>query len=151
MQSTMVEHAWGSQEKMVAKCHLLFKIVPFVPDKSAWIFGMLFRTKMTNFASGSEPNRALFWGNNPEFILVMKKAFQQYIIFLCLKSFAKKSCFSRQFVKLTVKVCLVLYIGPTVAQIQDLRPLPDLFRCYEFIGSLKIGKQSFHWKLCFLR
>ena len=46
-----------------------------------------------NFANGSEPNGALFWGNDPEFTLVTKNSFQQYIIYLCLKSFAKSHIF----------------------------------------------------------
>ena len=33
----------------------------------------------------------------------------------------KKSCFSRQFVKLIVKVYLVLHVGPTGTRNQDLR------------------------------
>ena len=39
------------------------------------------------------PNRVLFWVDNIEFILVSKNAFQQYIICLSLKSFAKKIMF----------------------------------------------------------
>ena len=64
-----------------------------------------FLCKKWKLSSWSEPNEALFWGNNFEFILVTKKkTFQRYIIYLCLKLFAKKSHFSRQSLKLTVKV-----------------------------------------------
>ena len=35
-------------------------MVPFIYDESAQIVDMFFRVKMTNFVSGSEPNRALF-------------------------------------------------------------------------------------------
>ena len=45
------------------------------------------------FASESEPNRALFWGDNPKLMLVLKNSFQRYIISLCLKSFAKSYTF----------------------------------------------------------
>ena len=40
--------------------NLLFKMVPSVSDESARIVGTLFYTKATNFASSSEPNKALF-------------------------------------------------------------------------------------------
>ena len=43
-----------------AHLDLLVKMVPFVPDGSARIVGTYLRTKMTNFASGSESNGALF-------------------------------------------------------------------------------------------
>ena len=45
--------------------------------------------------------------------------------------------------KLTVKVCIILHVGPTNAQNQDLRPLPDLFQCHEYNNGLRIGKQAF--------
>ena len=79
-----------------------------------------------NIASGSEPNRTLFRDNVHEFRRA-KNVFQRYIICLCLKSFAKKSHFSKQTVKLTVKVCHILRAGPTGTQNQDLRPLFDSF------------------------
>ena len=39
---------------------LLIAIVPSIPDESIWIVNTLFRAKMVNFVSGSEPNGALF-------------------------------------------------------------------------------------------
>ena len=53
-----------------------------------------------SFALRSEPNGALFWGNNPKFILMKKNAFWWHIICLCLMPFAKKSYVSRQTVKI---------------------------------------------------
>ena len=73
--------------------NLLFKMVSFVLDESAQIISMYFRTKIVDFASGLEPNRASFLGNDLEFILVAKNTFQWYIICLCLKSFAKSQVF----------------------------------------------------------
>ena len=55
-------------------------------------------------------------------------------------SFAKKSHFSRQIVKLIVKICLVLRANPIGTQNQDPRPLPDLFWRYKSNGILKIDK-----------
>ena len=65
----------------------LFKILPSVPNKSAWIIGL------HSCAIRSMPNGALFWWNDPKFVLVTKNTLQQYIIYLCLMSFAKKSLF----------------------------------------------------------
>ena len=72
---------------------LLVKMVSSVPDESARIICTYFRAKTTNFVSGSEPNGALFWGNDFKFILVVKNAFQRCLICLCLKSFAKSHIF----------------------------------------------------------
>ena len=47
---------------------------------------------------------SLFWGNDLEFLLIVKNTFQQYIICLYLKSFAKKTRFLRHIVKLTIKI-----------------------------------------------
>ena len=52
----------------------------------------------------------------------------------------KKLRFSRQFMKLIVKLYLVLHAGPIETQNQDLRPLPDLFRHHESNVSLRFGK-----------
>ena len=57
-----------------------------------------------NFAIRFKWNKALFWGNDPEFILMTKNTFRWHIIFLCLVPFCKKSCFLRQAVKIAVKV-----------------------------------------------
>ena len=43
---------------------LLVKMVPSITDKSARIVDTHFCTKTGNFASGSEPNKTLFWGND---------------------------------------------------------------------------------------
>ena len=42
--------------------------------------------------------------------------------------------------KMLVKVCFVLRTGPARTRNQDSIPLPDLFRCHESNGGLKIGK-----------
>ena len=55
----------------------------------------------------------------------------------------KKSCFSRQFVKLTIKACLILRVGPTETHNQDVRPLLDSFRHHESNSSLRIDKRAF--------
>ena len=62
-------------------CHhvqhnLLFKMAPSVRDKSARIIGTLFCADWQNFDNWSEPNGALFWGNDLESILVTKNDFQ---------------------------------------------------------------------------
>ena len=68
--------------------------------------------KNRNFASGSKTNRALFWGNDPKFILMMKNSFQQYIIWLYFnKSFSKSHFFRDKPWKISIKVCLVLCSG----------------------------------------
>ena len=115
-------------------------MVPSVCNKSARIVGMLFRAKTTNFVSWSKPNKVLFWGNDLEFILMVKNTFQRYITCLCMKSFAKKSHFSRQFVKLKVKLCLILCASPTGTRNQDLRLLTDSFWHHESNGGLRFGK-----------
>ena len=51
---------------------LLVIMIPSVHNDSAWIISTLFCTETTYFANWSEPNRALFWGNDPEFFLVEK-------------------------------------------------------------------------------
>ena len=53
----------------------------------------VFSCKNKNFTSRSEPNKTLFWGNDPEFILVMKNSLQRHIIYLSLKSFLKSYVF----------------------------------------------------------
>ena len=53
----------------------LFKMVPLVSDESDRIVGMYFR-EIRNFTSRPESNRALSGGNDPEFVLVKKNAFQ---------------------------------------------------------------------------
>ena len=93
--------------------NLLFKILPSVFRWKCSDCWHTFSFRNKNFASGFEANRALFWRNNPKFILITKNSFQQYIMCLYLKLFTKKSHFSRQTVKLTVKVCLILRAGPT--------------------------------------
>ena len=45
------------------------------------------------FAIRSEPKVALFWGNDPEFVLVMKNTFQWYISFHFLVPFSKNHIF----------------------------------------------------------
>ena len=52
-----------------------------------------FLCKKRNFASRSESHGILFWGNDLKSILIVKNAFQQYIICLCVKSFAKNHIF----------------------------------------------------------
>ena len=128
---------FGSQQ---VHLNLLVKMVPFVPNKSAQIVGTHFCAKNANFVSGSERSGSLFRGNDLEFILATKNAFQWYIICLCLKIFAKKSHFSKQSIKLTFKACLVLRAGPIGIQNQDLRTLPDSFRHQESNSSIRIGK-----------
>ena len=81
--------SWSQQ----AFLHLLFKMVPSIADESARIVGTHFSTKIKKFASCFEPNRALFWGNDFEFIFVMINYFQRYIICLCLKLFEKSHVF----------------------------------------------------------
>ena len=79
--------------------NFLFNMVPFVFYESARIIGTYFRA-IKNFASKFESNRALFWGNDPEFVLLMKNVFQRYMICLCLVVICKKLNFSRQTVKI---------------------------------------------------
>ena len=55
----------------------------------------------------------------------------------------KKSYFSRQTMKLTIKVCLVLLVRPIGTRNQDLRALTDSFQHNEFNGNLRSGKQAF--------
>ena len=54
----------------------------------------------------------------------------------------KKSYFSKQFVKLTIKICLILRVGPTGTWNQDLRPFSNSFQCYESNVGIKIGKRA---------
>ena len=71
--------------------NLLFKIVPSISDESTQIVGTHFRTKIETLQVDPSQNGASFWGNDPEFILVVKNAFERYII--CLKSFTKNHIF----------------------------------------------------------
>ena len=86
-------------------------MIPSVPEESIRIIGTYFHAKMVNFASGSEPNGDLFWGNDLEYILVMTNVFQQYIICLCLKSFAKRHIFRDSLQNWQLKLCLILCAG----------------------------------------
>ena len=54
----------------------------------------------------------------------------------------KKSCFSRHFVKLIIRICLVLRARPIETQNQDLRPLSNSFRRHKSNGGLKIDKRA---------
>ena len=86
---TIFNGQWGwfhDQHKFLCTMMSLFS------DESDRLIGKHFYANK-KFASIFEPNGALFWGNDPEFILVTKNAFQWYITCLCLKSFAKKSHF----------------------------------------------------------
>ena len=47
-------------------------MVPSIHDESGRIAGTHFYAELKNIASGSEPNGDLFWGNDLEFLLVMK-------------------------------------------------------------------------------
>ena len=82
--------------------HINLTMVPSVHDKSVQIIDMQFCAKMTKFSNWSELNGALFWDNNLEFTLVVKSAFQQYIICLCLNLFVKIHVFETV-CELTVK------------------------------------------------
>ena len=55
----------------------------------------------------------------------------------------KNSRFSRQIMKLIVKICLILGVWPTGTQNQDPRPLLGLFRCHKSNGNFRIGKRAF--------
>ena len=81
--------------------NILVAMVPSICNESAQIVGTFFRAKWQNFDSWSKPNRALFWGNDLESILVAKYDFQQYIISPCLESFTishnEKNCGKCQF------------------------------------------------------
>ena len=55
----------------------------------------------------------------------------------------KKSRFSKQTIKLTVKVCRILHTRPTGTQNQDSRSLLNSFRCHEFISDLINDKQAY--------
>ena len=79
-------------------CHrvqhdFLYKMVSLVHDESARIVSTFFHAKATNFASRSEPNRGLFWGNDLEFIIAAKNSFWWYITYLCLKLLQKVTFF----------------------------------------------------------
>ena len=87
--------------------------------------------KNENFTSRSEPNGALFWGNDPKFILVTKNAFHLYIICLCLKSFAKCHIFWDKLWNWQLKFVSFLRTWRTGTWNQNSRPLLDLFRCHE--------------------
>ena len=58
-----------------------------------------------------------------------------------MKFFAKISHFSRQIVKLIVKVCLVLSVGPTETQSHDPRPLPESFHATNPMMVLKLANE----------
>ena len=55
-----------------------------------------------NFKPWFETNRALFWGNNLEPVLVMKNTFQQYTIYLCLVLFENSHIFLDKLWKMSV-------------------------------------------------
>ena len=94
---------------------LIIKMVASVLDKSVRIISTLFCAETTNFVNWSESNGALFWGNDLKSILVTKNSFQRYIICM-FEVVCKKLYFSRQLVKLTIWLCLVLRVGPTETQ-----------------------------------
>ena len=68
-------------------------MVPFVRDENTRIVSTLSHAKWRNVGSRSQPNGALFWGNDLESTLVVKNDFQRYIICLCLESFVKSHIF----------------------------------------------------------
>ena len=113
-------------------------MLPSVSDESALIIGTYF-CAIENFTSGFEPNRALFWGNDAEFILMMENSFHQYKICICLVPFAKSHIFRNKLWKLSVKVCPVLCAKPIKIR---PRPLPNSFQHHEFNSGLKISKQA---------
>ena len=106
---------------------LLITMVRYICDES-WIVSTHFCAEMIKFVSGFEPNGALFWGNDLEFLLVAKNSFQLYIICLC--------------VNLQLKYYLVLRVGPTGTWNQDLRSLPDLFQHHKSNGYPKFDKRA---------
>ena len=126
-----------------AHLDFLVKMVPSVLDESAWIVDTHFRAKIRNFVSGSEPNGALFWGYNLEFILMEKTCFPTVYNLPIFEVVCKKSHFLRQYVKLMVKLCLVLHARPTGTQNQDPKPLSDLFWCHKSNSSLRIWQTNF--------
>ena len=69
-----------------------------------------------------------------------KNAFQRYIICLCLKSFTKNHIFRDKLWKMSIKVCLILCIGPTGTRNQNPTPLLYWFLCHAFNGSHRISK-----------
>ena len=107
---------------------LLILMVPFVRDKSAQIVGTLFHAKTKNFASRSEPNGALFWDNCLKFIIVAKNTFQQYIIYLCLKLFAKSHFFDivcELIVKVFASFCMQGQLGLGITNRDHSRTCSD--------------------------
>ena len=61
---------------------------------------------------------------------------------LIFEVICKRTHFSRQYVKLTVKVYLILCAEPTGTRNQDPRPLSNSFQFQESNRGLRIGKQA---------
>ena len=70
--------------------NLLFKMVPLVPTKAYHWY--VFPCNKT-FATGFRSNKALFWGNDLEFVLVAKITFRWHMICLCLVPLTKSHIF----------------------------------------------------------
>ena len=141
-----IAHLFSSQFSLLSwvpkssSWHL--KIFTFFPTESVQIFDTYFCVKTKTLQVDLSQTEDYFEVIIPNSYRD-KKFFPKIYNFPMFEIVCKKSHFSIQFVKLRVKVYIVLSVRPTRAQNQDLRSPPDLFRRNESNGDVKIGKWVF--------
>ena len=129
---------------------LLIIMVLSVCNESARIINTLFCARATNFVNGSETNRASFWDNDVEFILVVKNTFQRYIICLCLELLQKVTFF--EIVCEINNLTLPRFTCRTNRNSESLlETTPRLVLMSWIKWRSPIWQIIFHWKSCFSR
>ena len=72
--------------------------------------------------------------------LVSYRSSLWHIIFMVFKSFVKNHIFRDKLWKLSIKICLILLVGPTETPNQNLRTLPSLVQSHKYNGGPRVGK-----------
>ena len=112
-----------------------------LPDESAWIIGTHYYVKIEALQVDLSQGEPYFDVTIPNLHSQRKwlpTVYNFFYVWGCLQ----KATFSRQSVKLIIKLCLILRAGPTEIWNQDPRPLSNSFRCPESNGSVRIDKRA---------